>query len=157
MAEPEGARALALQPRFRIFIIDSGWNSVAGKVLRDNLGLFNDLTPDHPTYLLDRETSVRLLRRHQNLVGCDPIIHVHDLKALGRRRRGEVYGVRAHLGMLRDEKSVISLLQLLAGFLSRYRDSQRFEDGVRNELRLEGLEGAIEIVMGANAHKELIG
>lgn len=151
-----GSRAVAAAPRFRIFIIDSGWNSVAGKVLRDNLALFNDLTPDHPTYLVDRATSVNLLRRHQEFVGCDPIISVHDLKAFQRRRRGDVYGVRAHLGLLRDEKAVINLMQLLAGFLSRYRDSEHFEAGVRNELRLEGLQGAIEIVMGAVEHKELI-
>jgi hypothetical protein len=150
------SRAVAVTPRFRIFVIDSGWNSVAGKVLRDNLALFNDLTSDHPTYLVDRATSVRLLRRHQEFVGCDPIISVHDLKAFERRRRGDVYGVRAHLGLLRDEKAVISLMQLLAGFLSRYRDSKKFEDGVRSELRLEGLQGAIEIVMGAVEHKELI-
>ena len=153
---PAKPRAIAVKPRFRIFIIDSGWNSIAGRVLRDNLPLFNDLTPDHPTYLVDRATSVRLLRRHQELVGCDPIISVHDLKAFERRRRGDVYGVRAHLGLLRDEKAVISLMKLLAGFLSRYRDSDRFEQGVRNELRLEGLQGAIEIVMGAVEHKELI-
>jgi len=150
------ARAIAAKPRFRIFIIDSGWNSVAGRVLRDNLALFNDLTPDHPTYLVDRATSVSLLRRHQEFVGCDPIISVHDLRAFERRRRGDVYGVRAHLGLLRDEKAVINLMQLLAGFLSRYQDSEKFEDGVRNELRLEGLQGAIEIVMGAVEHKELI-
>jgi len=151
-----GSRALAVTPRFRIFIIDSGWNSVAGKVLRDNLPLFNDLTPDHPVYLVDRATSVKLLRRHQGFVGCDPIISVHDLKAFERRRRGEVYGVRAHLGLLREEKAVINLMQVLAGFLSRYRHSEEFEAGVRNELRLEGLQGAIEIVMGAVEHKELI-
>ncbi len=151
-----GSRAVAVTPRFRIFVIDSGWNSIAGKVLRDNLALFNDLTPDHPTYLVDRATSVRLLRRHQEFVGCDPIISVHDLKAFERRRRGDVYGVRAHLGLLRDEKAVISLMQLLAGFLSRYQDSERFEDGVRRSLRLEGLQGAIEIIMGAMEHKELI-
>jgi hypothetical protein len=151
-----GPPAIAVKPRFRIFIIDSGWNSIAGKVLRENLSLFNDLTPDHPTYLIDRATSVRLLRRHQELVGCDPIISIHDLKAFERRRRGTVYGVRAHLGLLRDEKAVISLMQLLAGFLSRFRDSDKFEQGVRSALRLEGLQGAIEIVMGAVQHKDLI-
>jgi len=33
----------AAVPRFRIFIIDSGWNSPARKVLQENFGLIRDL------------------------------------------------------------------------------------------------------------------
>lgn len=143
------------EPRFRIFIIDTGWNSVAGKVLRENLSLFNDLTRDDPTYLVDRETSVELVRRHQALIGRDPIISVHNLDALARRR-GAVHGFRAHLGLLRDEEAILSALQLFAGFLSKFRNSEDFEGGVRRALRLEGLAGAVDIVMGDAPHKELL-
>lgn len=143
------------QPRLRIFIIDTGWNSVAGKVLRENLSLFNDLTRDDPTYVVDRETSVRLVRRHQALIGRDPIISVHNLNAL-ERGHGEVHGFRAHLGLLRDEEAILSALQLFAGFLSKFRHSEDFEGAVRRALRLEGLAGAVDIVMGDARHKELL-
>jgi hypothetical protein len=145
---------VAPQPRLRIFIIDTGWNSVAGKVLRENLSLFNDLTRDDPTYVVDRETSVKIVRRHQALIGRDPIISVHNLNAL-QRRRGAVHGFRAHLGLLRDEESILSALQLFAAFLSKFRNSEDFEVGVRRALRLEGLAGAVDIVMGDATHKEL--
>jgi hypothetical protein len=154
-AAAERSHATAPEPRLRIFVIDTGWNSVAGKVLRNNLSLFNDLTRDHPTYLVDRETSVKLVRRHQALVGRDPIISVHNLNAL-ERRRGEAHGFRAHLGLLRDEETILSALQLFAGFLSKYHNSEDFEARVRRMLRLEGLAGAIDIVMGDAAHKELL-
>jgi hypothetical protein len=153
-AAAEGADA-APQPRLRIFIIDTGWNSVAGKVLRENLSLFNDLTRDDPTYVVDRETSVKLVRRHQALIGRDPIISVHNLNAL-ERGRGEVHGFRAHLGLLRDEEAILSALQLFAGFLSKFRHSEDFEGAVRRALRLEGLAGAVDIVMGDATHKELL-
>jgi hypothetical protein len=142
-------------PRLRIFIIDTGWNSLAGKVLRENLSLFNDLTRDDPTYVVDRETSVRLVRRHQALIGRDPIISVHNLDAL-KRGGGEVHGFRAHLGLLRDEEAILSALQLFAGFLSKFRHSEDFEGAVRRALRLEGLAGAVDIVMGDATHKELL-
>ncbi|HXW31094.1 MAG TPA: hypothetical protein VEK55_17165 [Xanthobacteraceae bacterium] len=145
----------APQPRLRIFIIDTGWNSVAGKVLRENLSLFNDLTRDDPTYVVDRETSIKLVRRHQALIGRDPIISVHNLNALAKGR-GEVHGFRAHLGLLRDEEAILSALQLFAGFLSKFRHSEDFEGAVRRALRLEGLAGAVDIVMGDAAHKELL-
>ena len=124
-------------------------------MLRENLALFNDLTRDGPTYVVDRETSVKLVRRHQALIGRDPIISVHNLDALARQR-GAVHGFRAHLGLLRDEEAILSALQLFAGFLSKFRNSEDFEGGVRRALRLEGLAGAVDIVMGDAPHKELL-
>jgi hypothetical protein len=153
-AAAERSDTASPEPRLRIFIIDTGWNSIAGKVLRDNLSLFNDLTRDDPTYVVDRETSVKIVRRHQALIGRDPIISVHNLNAL-QRRGGAVHGFRAHLGLLRDEESILSALQLFAAFLSKFRNSEDFEAGVRRALRLEGLAGAVDIVMGDATHKEL--
>ena len=51
-------------PRFQIIIIDSGWNSPAHKVLRENFGLLRDLQKGDPIYVLSREKSIEYIRHH---------------------------------------------------------------------------------------------
>src|SRR5208283_3449808 len=75
----------ATDPRFRIFVIDSGWNSVASRVLKVNLDLFLDLNREEPTYFLGRDVSVALLRQHESLIGRDPILIVHDMQVIRKR------------------------------------------------------------------------
>lgn len=72
----EGA---ATTPRFRIFIMDSGWNSVAHKVLQENFALIRDLQKEDPIYVLSREQSIEFLRQHPERIGKEPTIGVHDL------------------------------------------------------------------------------
>ena len=83
---PCDKKAFATAPRFRIFIIDSGWNSPAHKVLQENFGLIRDLQKDDPIYVLSREQSIEFIRHHQDRIGRDPIIAVHDLAAMERER-----------------------------------------------------------------------
>jgi hypothetical protein len=144
------------EPRFRIYIIDSGWHSTARRVLRDNMVLLQDLTHD-PVYLLDKDRSVALLRRHRTMIGRDPIIIVHDVLALQAERHSDrVHGMRVHLGLLRKEQAVLAALQTLTHFLSRFRHNDLLEDEVRRKLRMDGLAGAIEIAAGRGpAHMSL--
>ena len=58
----EGAATAAA---FRIFIIDSGWDSPAHRVLRENFGLLRELQKDDPIYVLSREKSIEFIRRHR--------------------------------------------------------------------------------------------
>src|ERR1700676_2196316 len=73
----QGTEAPEKASRFRIFIVDSGWNSPARKVLLDKFHLIRDLQRETPIYFLGRERSVELMRRYPALVGKDPIIRVH--------------------------------------------------------------------------------
>jgi hypothetical protein len=141
-------------PRFRIFVIDTGWNSVARKVLQDNIELIRDFSDEEEVYFLDREKSVALLRQHSRLIGHDPIISVHDLLAIHRRRVHHVHGFRLHLGMLREEDPALRALQMFARFLRMNRSAQDLEKVVRQNLHRQGLAGAIEIIGGAG-HKHL--
>ena len=56
-------------PRFRIFIIDSGWNAVARRVLRHNFALIRRLHKEELIYLLSRKKSVEFIGRHRSLIG----------------------------------------------------------------------------------------
>src|SRR5215469_7889549 len=66
-------------PRFHIFIVDTGWDSPAHKVLQENFTLIRELQKEDPIYVLGKEKSIEYMRHHQERIGHDPIIAVHDL------------------------------------------------------------------------------
>jgi hypothetical protein len=144
------------EARFRVFVIDTGWNEVAHKVLRKQIPMFDRLIGDTPTYWLDRKTSVALLRKHRELIGSDPILCVHDLRAVKRRGSLGVHGLRLHLGLLRSEDALTRALQMVVHFLARHEASDNFEAEVRSRLQLEGLRGAVAIMSGGTPHNDLL-
>lgn len=154
-AEGAGSSNLSAGPRgnwrFRIFIIDTGWHSVAHKVIEQNLSVLEEIVREDPIYVVDRATSVELLRGQQQLIGRDPIICVHDVRALERSGMKEPHGFRLHLGLVRREDQVLRALQMFARFISAHRQSDRLEADVRKSFRREGFVGAIEIMMGKDA------
>ena len=152
MRPSQGAEALA---RYRIFIIDSGWNAAASEAVRESLGLFDQLTPHDPVYVLDRKTSLELLCRHQQMIGRDPIICVQFMGA-GSESRGidaqpDLHGCRANLGPLRSKAAVLRTMQMFARLIAAFRESAGLERVVRKRLRREGLAGAFQ-VLAAHVH-----
>nr|WP_294557240.1 hypothetical protein [uncultured Rhodopila sp.] len=154
------AAATASEPgqetRFQVFVIDTGWNETAHRVLRKQIPLFDTLTGNTPTYWLNRATSVALLRKHRELIGRDPIVCVHDLRAIKRPGTLGVHGLRLHLGLLRSEDALTRALQMLVHFLARHEVSSNFEAEVHSRLQLEGLKGAIAILAGSTPHNDLL-
>nr|WP_294554418.1 hypothetical protein [uncultured Rhodopila sp.] len=141
--------------RLRIFIIDTGWNSAASRVLKENTEVLCNLTEFDPIYVLDHKTSVEMLRKHRQLIGRDPIISVHNMRALEKHGTDQQHGFRIHLGLLKSEAQVLVALRMFANFIARYRTSKDIEAQVRRVLRREGLAGAIEIIGGGHAGKVL--
>jgi hypothetical protein len=111
-------------PRFRIFIIDSGWNSVARRVLRHNFALIRRLHKEDLLYLLSRKKSLEFIRRHRSLIGRDPIIAVHDLKAAEHHGTAHFHGFHLHLGILRTPRQALMALQTFAQFVGTHRHSE---------------------------------
>jgi hypothetical protein len=134
-------------PRFRIFVIDSGWNSVARRVLRHNFALICRLHKEDPIYLLSRKKSTEFIRRHRSLIGRDPIIAVHDLTAMAWHGTAGFHGFHLHLGIQRTPRQALVALQAFARFLAKHRQSADLEAEVRTELRREGFQGAVEIFL----------
>src|SRR5271166_1900323 len=99
------------EARFHIFVIDTGWNSAASKVLHENFALVRDLNRADPVYLLDRDMSVAVLRQHSSHIGRDPIISVHDASTIRQGGTDRVHGFRLHLGLLRSEEKALTALQ----------------------------------------------
>ena len=111
--------AAATDPRFHIFVIDSGWNCAASKVVADHIDILTHLNIDDELYVLDRATSLALLRHYPLQVGRDPTIAVHDLKPRHRHRVRHTHGFRMHLGILDDEHQVLGALKMFARSSSR--------------------------------------
>ena len=149
--QPNGAPSAA--SRFRIFIVDSGWNSAARRVLHENFALIRDLQKDDPIYVLNREKSVEFMRRHGSRIGRDPIIAVHDMQALNKGGTTGFHGFRLSLGLLRTPQQALMGLQAFARFLVEHRHSADLEADIRARLRREGLSGAIEIAMHHEARE----
>jgi hypothetical protein len=137
------------QVRFRIFVIDTRWNSVASRVLHENFAMIRDLNRDDEVYLLDRDMSVALLRHYPSQIGRDPIITVHDTHAIHRHRVHHTHGFRMHLGILYSEEQVLTALKMFVRFLSMHRTAKDLEKLVRQNLHRQGLAGIIEIMAGA--------
>jgi hypothetical protein len=133
--------------RYRIFVVDTGRNLVASKVLRENFGLLLDISPNDPAYYLDRDRSVELLRQHPTLTGRDPIIIVQDMHPVSRSGGG-ARGFRVHLGLLHKEQEVLHALQMFAGFMRKNSAAKNLDIEAREKLVGEGFSGAIEIVGG---------
>jgi hypothetical protein len=148
--EPEPGRST---PRFHIFIIDTGWDSPAHKVLQENFALIRELQREDPIYVLGKEKSIEYLRHHQERIGHDPIIAVHDLAAMDDTGTTDFHGFRLRLGLLRTHQQALLGLQNFARFLRMHRQSGDLEAKIRRGLRREGLAGAIEIVLHHEARE----
>jgi hypothetical protein len=142
-------------PRFRIFIVDPGWDSPAHQVLQANFGLIRKLQKDDPIYVLGRDKSISFLRDHPERFGREPIIAVHDMAEL--RTDGtpdpDFHGFRLHLGLMRTHKQALMALQNFVRFLATHRESVDLEAEIRRDLRREGLSGAIEIILQHEARE----
>ena len=143
----------ALAPRFRIYIVDSGWNSPAHRVLVENFALIRDLQKDDPIYVLSREQSIEFQRHHGSRIGRDPIIAVHDMEALDQGGTTGFHGFRLVLGLLHTPQRALQGLQAFARFLATHRRSKDLEADIRADLRREGLMGAIEIILHHEARE----
>ncbi len=140
-------------PRFRIFIVDTGWDSPGHKVLQENFRLIRELQREDPIYVLGREKSIEYLRHHEERIGHDPIIAVHDLAAMGDTGTTDFHGFRLRLGLLRTHQQALLALQNFARFLRMHRQSVDLEGEIRRGLRREGFAGAIEIILGHEARE----
>ena len=121
-------RGPARDARFHIFVIDSGWNCAASKVLREHLNMISDLHIDDELFVLDRATSIALLRHYPLQVGRDPIIAVHDLRPRHRHRVKHTHGFRMHLGILDSEEQVLAALRMFARFLITHRNAADIDE-----------------------------
>lgn len=141
-----GAKATAPQPRFRFFIVDSGWNSPAARVIRENFEKIREFQDGDPLYVLSKAQSTEILRRNPHFIGKDPIIFVRDMNARGPADGDEYHGFHLNLGVIKDPIKALAALQEFLNFLAAHRHSLDIERDIRQKLHRDGLVGMIEVI-----------
>jgi hypothetical protein len=148
--------------RFRFFIIDSGWKSQSAKVIRDNFSMIREYLEGDALYVLSREQSLSLVRRHPDMIGKDPIIMVQDMHAHNYHEEAgededddDYHGFRLNLGMIADGEIALDALQRFLRFVSIHRRSSDIERDVKDKLHRDGIKGSIEIIRSGS--KDVMG
>lgn len=134
------------QPRFHLFVLDSGWDSEAAAVIHENMEALMDWMPECPIFVLTREQSRALLRKDPERIGYDPCLILHDLHAAGGHGESGYHGVRLSLGAAKNREAALQLLQAFLRFTVIHRQCGDVEKAVRHQLHKEGLVNLIEIL-----------
>jgi len=143
---PPGEAAAKKAPRFHFFLIDSGWNSAAARVIRDNLDMITRFQNDDPLFVLTREQSTALMRRHSQFIGRDPILLARDLHARGASGGSEYHGFHLNLGLIGEPDKAVQALRKFLHLLATHRQSANIEQDIQERLHRKGLQGAIEVL-----------
>lgn len=133
-------------------MIDSGWKTEAGEVVRESLELFTKYLQRHEVYRLSEDQSEEFLQNHPQLLGKDPIIAVLDRKAINRKEPG--IGVRLLLGSIHNTHRVHNLLMMLLRIVNTRQLAEDLPEAIRREVHREGVAGAIEVIMSTGSHLE---
>lgn len=133
-------------PRFQFFLIDSGWNTTCARIIRENLDMVTRFQNDDPLYILSKEQSVELLKRHPHMIGKDPILLARDLKAGQGHCSQDYHGFHLNLGMLWEPNKAADGLRSFLNFLSNHRHSSNIENDIKEKLHQDGVQGAIEVL-----------
>jgi hypothetical protein len=141
------------RPRFEVYVIDSGWKTEAGDVVRESLELFTKYLQRHEVYVLSEDQSEDFLQNHPQLLGKDPIIAVLDREAIDRGSRTGI-GARLLLGRIHKRDRVQALLKMLLRIVNTRHLAEDLPGAIRREVHREGVSGAIEVIMETTGHIE---
>jgi hypothetical protein len=164
IAEPQAPQSVAEAPeateeleaivehtaRFQFFLIDTGWDGAAARVVRQNLRMITQLQNHDPFYVLTRNQSNEILRKHPHLIGKDPIILVRDIHGARSTGEDQYHGFHLNLGIIQKPEQALEVLQNFVNFLAVHRRSADIDRIVRQKLHRDGLEGAVEVLRGSS-------
>jgi hypothetical protein len=137
------------QPRFHLFLVDTGWNVPVSKAVRHQLPLIYRYQKQDTLYILTHEQSVEALKKSPNLIGHDPTIMVFDLYLPpGQPETGTYRGFRLNLGLMRNPEQALARLQEFVRFVAEHRTAQKLDLEVRREMHREGVDGLVKILRG---------
>ncbi len=129
-----------------VYIIDSGWDSVAHRVLEGAEDLFETYLSDHNLYKLTRDQSIELLRKHPDIIGKDPVVMVVD-KLARVLENPSGYGARLMLGLVHDKQRVEWLIKMFLRVVNTHAETLDIAHTFQEMNYKEGIKGTVEIVM----------
>jgi hypothetical protein len=148
------------EERFRIFLIDSGWNGPVSKAVRQHLPLIYQFQRQDTLFILTPEQSVAVLKHAPYMIGHDPTILVYDRfasKLAGDPEDRSFKGFRLNLGLIRHPEPALARLNEFVRFLCEHRTAECLSREVKREMHREGLNGIVKILRdGLEAGIELV-
>lgn len=132
--------------RLDIFIIDSGWDSVAHRVLNNSMDLLKNYLKKHNLYVLSPEQSMQVLMAHSDLIGRDPILMVVDRLA-AKLNNPHGFGARLILGHIHDEHRVDWLIKMFVKIVNTHFEALDIAYTFQQYNHKIGVKGAIDIIM----------
>ena len=134
--------------RLDIYIIDSGWESLAHTYLASVIDLFKAYLTEHNLYILSPEQSIAFLKEHPHYIGRDPIIAVVD-KIARTLNNPEGFGAQLELGLIEDPHRIEELIKMFVRIVNNKDRILEIAHAFRKYNHKEGIKGALDIVMEA--------
>ena len=137
--------------RLDIYIIDSGWESLAHTYLASVIDLFKAYLTEHNLYILSPEQSVAFLQEHPHYIGRDPIILVVD-KIARTLNNPEGFGAQVELGLIKDPHRIEGLIKMFVRIVNNKDKILEIGHAFREYNHKEGTKGALDIIMANVDH-----
>ena len=138
--------------RLDIYIIDSGWESLAHTYLASVIDLFKAYLTEHNLYILSPEQSIAFLKEHPHYIGRDPIIVVVD-KIARTLNNPEGFGTQLELGLIKEPYRIEAMIKM---FVRIVNDKEMILDiayTFRKYNHKEGIQGALDIILATLGHR----
>jgi len=142
-----------------IYIIDSGWDTVAHRVLQRSMPLVKSYLKEHNLFVLSQEYSLEVLRNHPELIGKDPVIMVVDRLAR-KLKNPHGFGARVMLGQVHLESHVFKLIKMFLRIVNTHEQALDIAHTFQEHNYKEGVKGALDIIIesfGKEAEARLSG
>lgn len=133
-------------PRFRLFIVNTGWHSDASEVIEENMENFTSLMGPIPVYALSKEQSRQVLLSDPDRIGTDPCLLLIDQHASGGQGANGYHGFRLSLGRATNKSEALEIFQTFTRFIVTHMSSNDIERQVRKRLQKEGFQSAFEVL-----------
>lgn len=150
--EPSSDHEIESDSGLDIYIIDSGWESLAHTYLASVIDLFKAYLTEHNLYILSPEQSIAFLKKHPHSIGRDPIIVAVD-KIARTLNNPEGFGTQLELGLIKDPHRIEELIKMFVRIVSNKDKILEIAHAFRKYNHKEGIGGALDIIMATLDHR----
>ena len=139
--------------RFKIYFIDSGWDSPAHRAFEGALGLVTRYLTRHDLFILGHDRSEKFLQNHPHLIGADPLIAILDPAAIEDKKCSDK-GILLLMGQAKTEERARIMFKMFLRLVNTRKMADHLPEVIRQLVHKEGVSGTMEIILDAIAHVE---
>ena len=143
----------AAHKRFKIYFIDSGWDSPAHRAFEGALSLVTRYLTHHDLVILGHARSEKFLQNHPRLIGADPLIAILDPAAI-RDGNCRDKGILLLIGQSKTEERARIMFKMFLRLVNTRKMADHLPEVIRRLVHKEGMSGTFEIILDTLAHVE---